>query len=86
MVRKRIFFLLWGMMFIFVVAGLTFSAEIEGTVIRIEGKNIILKDAGGKEKVIEVKEVPAGLKVGDKIIIKDGTVVPSKKEKPLEGC
>ena len=86
MVRKRIFFLLWGMMFIFVVAGLTFSAEIEGTVIRIEGENIILKDAGGKEKVIEVKEVPVGLKVGDKIIIKDGTVVPLKKEKPLEGC
>ncbi len=71
---------------VFGVVGLTFSAEIEGTVIRIEGENIILKDVGGKETMIEVKEVPASLKVGDKIIIKDGTVVPSKKEVPIGGC
>jgi len=68
------------------IVELSFSTEIKGTVIRIEGNNIILKDAEGKETTIKVKEVPAGLKAGDSIAIKDGLGVPSTMEKPLEGC
>ena len=84
--RKRMITILIVMVMIHGIVELSFSTEIKGTVLRIEGKNIILKNAEGKETTIEVKEVPAALKVGDSITIKDGAVVPSGEEKPLEGC
>lgn len=37
----------------------------------IKGDNVILKDFYGKEGTVEVEEIK-NLKVGDKVVIKDG--------------
>ena len=74
------------LVFIFSVAAPIFSKEIKGTVTKIEGKKITVKDAAGEETTVEVKEIPTGLKTGDSVTVKDGMVVPVKKEKPAEGC
>ena len=76
---KRILVLLIVVMFTFAVVSLGFAAEVKGTVAKIDGKKITVKDAAGKETAVEVKEVPKGLKVGDKVTIKDGVVTIEKK-------
>lgn len=72
------------------------SAEVKGTVTKIDGKKVTVKDDKGKETTVEVKEVK-DVKVGDKVTIKDGVVTKDapkkdepkkdapKKKKP-EGC
>ncbi len=70
------------------VLGLVFSAyagNISGTITKMEGSKITLKQADGKEVTVE-------LKVGDKITIKQETpkgkeASPApKKKKAVEGC
>ncbi|MCX7913484.1 MAG: hypothetical protein N2511_02725 [Thermodesulfovibrionales bacterium] len=62
------------------------SAEVKGTVTKIDGNKVTVKDDKGKETTVEVKD-PKGVKVGDKVTIKDGVVTKEapKKKKP-EGC
>lgn len=75
--------------FVFTVglAGLSFAAEVKGTVTKIDGKNVTVKGADGKETTVEVKEVPKDLKVGDSVVIKAGVVtIEKKKKKAIEGC
>lgn len=92
---KRIFVLLLALVFTLGVASFGFAAdkpaaEVKGTVSKIDGKKITVKDAAGKETTVEVKEVPKDLKVGDMVAIKDGMVTkeaaPAKKKKAIEGC
>ncbi len=83
---KKIIALLVALVFTFGVVGLTFAVELKGTVTKIEGKKITVKDAAGKETTVEVKDT-AGAKVGDNVTIKDGVVtVEKKKKKAIEGC
>jgi uncharacterized protein YacL len=83
---KKILVLLIALVFTLGVVGLSFAAEVKGTVTKIEGKKITVKDAAGKETTVEVKAVPKDLKIGDTVTIKDGKVTkeaaPAKKPAP----
>lgn len=77
------------------VLGFVFSAyatNVSGTITKIEGNKVTLKQADGKEVTVE-------LKVGDKITIKqeapkdkgkekgkEGAAPAPKKKKAVEGC
>jgi hypothetical protein len=87
MKAKKIVTLLVALLFTIGVVGLSFAADVKGTVTKIDGKKITVKGADGKETTVEVKEVPKDLKVGDNVTIKDGMVtVEKKKKKAIEGC
>ncbi len=62
------------------------TAEVKGTITKIDGKKVTVKDDKGEETTVEVKEVK-DIKVGDKVTIKDGVATKEapKKKKP-EGC
>lgn len=87
---KRIFIMLFALLFVFSVVSMAFadSAKIEGTVTKIEGKKVTVKDEKGKETTVTVKDL-GGAKVGDKVEIKDGKVTvkkePVKKPSPAPG-
>lgn len=59
------------------------AAEVKGTITKIDGKKVTVKDDKGKEATVEVKEVK-DVKVGDKVTIKDGVITKeaAKKEEP----
>jgi hypothetical protein len=83
---KAIVALLIALVFVLGTVGLAFAAEVKGTVTKIDGKKITVKDVAGKETTIEVKDT-AGAKVGDSVAIKDGAVtVEKKKRRAIEGC
>lgn len=64
------------------VVSLAISSEaLSGKITKIEGNNLTLKE-DEKEVKVEVKSAE-GLKVGDKVKIKDGV---AKKKKVIEGC
>lgn len=48
--------------------------EVKGTVIKIEGSKVTIKDAMGHEKTVEPKNPEAlkDLKAGDPVAVKDG--------------
>ncbi|GAB6184148.1 selenite/tellurite reduction operon protein ExtJ [Thermodesulfovibrio hydrogeniphilus] len=88
--------LLVAFVFVFGVAFASFAAEakeVKGTVTKIEGNKVTVKQADGKEVTVEVKDAK-GIKVGDKVTIKDGVVKKEetkkeekpKKKKAVEGC
>lgn len=78
---KTVIAVLVAFVFALSIVSIGFAAEVKGTVTKIEGKKITVKDAQGKETTVEVKDT-AGVKVGDKITIKDGVV---QKSKPAAG-
>lgn len=85
--QKSIIALLIALIFTFGVLSMAMaSAEVKGTITKIEGNKVTVKDDKGKETTVEVKDVK-GLKVGDKVKIKDGVATKEapKKKKP-EGC
>ncbi len=87
---KKILVLLIALVFTFGVVGLSFAADVKGTVTKVEGKKITIKDDKGKETTVEVKDT-ADAKAGDKVEIKGGVVTkegaaPAKKKKVIEGC
>lgn len=87
---KKILVLLVALVFTLGVVGLSFAADVKGTVTKVEGKKITVKDDKGKETTVEVKNA-AGVKAGDKVEIKGGVVTkegaaPAKKKKVIEGC
>lgn len=59
------------------------SGEVSGKITKIEGNNLTIKTADGKETTVEVKSAK-GLKVGDEVMVKNG--VATKKKKVIEGC
>ncbi|WP_028844780.1 selenite/tellurite reduction operon protein ExtJ [Thermodesulfovibrio thiophilus] len=84
--------------FILAVAFASFAAEakksdvVKGTVTKIEGNKLTIKQADGKEATVEVKDAK-GIKVGDKVTVKGGVVAKEKakdekspKKKAVEGC
>lgn len=79
---KRILALFVALVFALGVAGLSFAADMKGTVSKVEGAKITVKDAGGKETTVE--DAAAKVKVGDKVVVKDGKV--AKEKKKIEGC
>lgn len=83
MAAKRILVLLIAVLFTLGVVSLGFAADVDvkGTVTKIDGKKITVKDNKGKETTVEVKNT-GGVKVGDKVTVKDGKIM---KDKPAAG-
>ena len=82
MVTKKLIVLLVAMAFALGVAGVSFSAaqEIKGTVTKIEGNQITIQDAAGKQTTVSINDPRAlqDLKVGDTVSIKDGKLTKEK--------
>ncbi|HMK60242.1 MAG TPA: hypothetical protein VK452_03740 [Dissulfurispiraceae bacterium] len=76
---KKILAVLVVVVFTLALAGLSIAAD-KGTITKIEGSKITVKTADGKETTATGD---AGLKVGDKVTVKDGKIV---KKKAVEGC
>ncbi len=77
---KKVLVLLVAIIFTLGVVGLSFAADMKGTITKIEGNKITVKDNG---KETTVQSDAKGLKVGDKVTVKGGKVM---KNKAVEGC
>ena len=81
MKTKKLIILLMAAIFTLGVAGLSFSAqEVKGTVSKIEGNKLTIADDMGKEKIVKVKDLESlkEVKVGDRVLVKDGKVTKEK--------
>jgi uncharacterized protein YxeA len=78
---KKVLIVLVAIVFTVAVAGISFAADMKGSISKIEGSKITIKAADGKETTVggDAK----GLKVGDKVAVKDGKIT---KKKAVEGC
>ena len=75
---KRLIVLLMAMVFTLGIVSLSFPAqEVKGTVARIEGNKLTIRDDMGKEKTLKVKDLESlkEIKVGDRVLVKDGKVI-----------
>jgi hypothetical protein len=79
MQMKRIVTLFVVLMFTIGIVGLSCAADVKGTVTKIDGTKITVKDEKGKETTVTVKDT-AGAKVGDEVEIKGGKVTIIKKK------
>ncbi len=78
---RRLIILLMVVAFTLGVASLSFSAqEIKGTVSKIEGNKLTIQDDMGKQITVSVQDPKTleGLKVGDRVSVKDGKVTKEK--------
>jgi len=78
---KKVLVVLVAILFTVAVAGISFAADVKGVISKIEGNKITVKAADGKETTVEGDA--KGLKVGDKVVVKDGKIA---KKKAVEGC
>jgi hypothetical protein len=62
-----------GFLFGFLSTGFAEAEKIEakGTVAKVEGQTVLLREEGGKTIIIKLEDVQ-GIKVGDKVEVKDG--------------
>ena len=75
---RMLIVLLMTALFAFAVVGPSFSAqEIKGTVSKIDGDKLTILDDMGKEKTVKVKDKESlkEVKVGDRVLVKDGKVI-----------
>ena len=78
MTIKKLIVLFMAAVFILGVVGLSFSdQEVKGTVSKIDGNKLTVRDDMGKEKTVEVKDLESleGIKIGDRVLVKDGKVI-----------
>ncbi len=78
MAIRRLIVLLMVTAFTLGVVGMSFSAqEIKGTISKIDGDKLTLLDDTGKERTVIVKDKESlkEVKVGDKVLVKDGKVI-----------
>ena len=78
---KKYLVLIVAIIFTLTVAGLGFAADMKGSISKIDGNKITVKGADGKETTVDGDA--KGMKVGDKVTVKDGKIV---KKKAIEGC
>jgi hypothetical protein len=57
---------------------------IKGTVTKIEGNMVTVKDDAGKETTVDVKDVK-DIKVGDKVKIKEGVIKKMTEKRKIRG-
>ena len=69
---KKVIALVIAMVFVFGLVTLGFAADVKGTVTKIAGAKVTIKDAAGKESTVDVKNATA-VKVGDMVTVRDGT-------------
>ena len=62
--------------FLFGSLGLSYGEseknEAKGTVVKVEGQTVLLKEEGGKTLIFKVEDI-RGIQAGDKAEVKDGT-------------
>jgi len=82
--KRSLIVLLMAMVFTLGVVGLSFSAqemtqEVMGTVSKIDGNKLTIVDNMGKEKTVKVEDKKSlkEIKVGDRVLVKDGKVTKS---------
>ena len=86
MKMKSIITLLVAMVFTLGMVSLTFGADVKeakGTVTKVAGMTLTIKDAAGKEvtaKVSNAKDV----KVGDMVTVKDGKAAKAEAPAPAK--
>lgn len=78
---KKYLVMIVVIIFTLTIAGLGFAADMKGSITKIDGSKITVKGADGKETTVESDA--KGMKVGDKVTVKDGKVM---KKKAIEGC
>ncbi len=81
MIKKSIVILM-AMVFTLGVVGLSYSAqEVKGTVSKIDGDKLTIMDDKGQEQTVTIKDMESlkQVKVGDKVLVKDGKVVKEKQ-------
>jgi len=81
MATQRVIVLLVIAAFTLGLVGMSFSAEeVKGTVSKIEGNKLTIADDTGKEITVSVQDPKSlqGLKVGDRVLVKDGKVTKEK--------
>lgn len=89
---KRVLALVVALAFAVGSAGIAFAADLKGTVTKIDGKMITIRDAGGKEVTAEADAAgikPGEIKPGDLVEVRDGKVhkvAAEKKKRAIEGC
>ena len=79
---KSIITLLVAMVFTLGMVSLTFAAdakEVKGTVTKVAGMTLTIKDAAGKEVTVKVSNAK-DVKVGDMVTVKGGKA--TKEEAP----
>jgi hypothetical protein len=77
---KSIIALLIAIVFAFGVVGITFAAdakEVKGTITKVEGKSITVKDSAGKESKVTISNAN-DVKVGEMVTVKDGKATVEK--------
>jgi outer membrane lipoprotein SlyB len=91
---KKILALVVAMIFALGIVTVSFAAETKGTVTKVDGAKITIKDDKGKETTVEDKTAK-DIKAGDKVVVKDGKVTKeaapaakpeAPKKKKVEGC
>lgn len=79
MIIKRLIVLVMAVVFTLGVLSLTASAqqEVKGTVSKMEGNQITIRDDSGKQITVSVQDPMTlkDLKVGDRVSVKDGKVI-----------
>lgn len=88
MVTKRLIVFLMVTAFIFGVVSMGVSAqEIKGIVAKIEGDQLTLLDDKGQEKTVKVDEKSLReVKVGDRVLVKDGKVTKDSTSEQSSPC
>jgi len=88
---KSIITLLVAMVFTLGMVSLTFAADVKeakGTVTKVAGTTLTIKDATGKEETVKVSNAK-DVKVGDMVTVKDGKATkeaaPAKKKSSSGG-
>ena len=84
MKMKAILALMVAIVFTLGIAGMSFAADVKGTISKIDGKKVTVKDTAGKETTVESDA--KDLKVGDSVEVKSGKIEKAKKKKAIEGC
>lgn len=86
MKMKSVLALLIVVVFTLGIVGMAFASGVEGTITKIDGKKVTIKDGASKETTVtaDAKEC----KVGDKVKFDDGKLMKAggAKKKQIEGC
>ncbi|MBF0559458.1 MAG: hypothetical protein HQL08_11845 [Nitrospirae bacterium] len=77
---KSIIALLVAVVFTLGMVSFTFAADVKGTVTKVEGKSLTVKDAAGKETKVECSNA-GDVKVGDMVDVKDGKATKEAAKK-----
>jgi hypothetical protein len=77
---KRIMTLLMAVVLTLALVSLGWAADISGVVSKIDGAKVTVKTADGKETTLD--STVKGIKVGSRVVIKDGKLT----KKAAEGC